>query len=545
VTLREGLIAAWITGALALLGYFAIGVLKVRRIVRTAEPLEDSSWTALLAETADRLDLAGLPKLVASDRTFVPFAFGAWRTTIVLPAWAEEWSDERRRLVLAHELAHVKRHDFPGHALARVTCALYWCHPLVWLAARRLRAESERACDDVVLGSGARASDYADHLLDILSSVRHEGLPAAALAMARRREFEGRLLAILDPALKRGGLRRTRSIVILSGLAALFFVVATSAPTIATQSAEGTAPQADISSQAAEVSTDDVSPDSPPARQAGPRAQKPQSSQRANEKNSQEDQGTDAVEHDQDGDERPHGIPADKRATLIRVLRDDPEASVRRSAAWALAESREADAITALGGSLRGDADGEVREMAAWALGQATPTASATAPLAEALKKDSSSEVRATAAWALGQRRIGDASSLVAAIGDASPDVREVAIWALGNQGMEKAPEALVAALRDSEADVRVVSAWALSQIRDSASVGALQTAFKEEKSDEVRRSLFHALVLVGANSAEVVEWAFSSKDAELRAAAVRMLAGHGFGAWPWPWPRPEPRPLP
>jgi HEAT repeat protein len=133
----------------------------------------------------------------------------------------------------------------------------------------------------------------------------------------------------------------------------------------------------------------------------------------------------------------------------------------------------------------------------------------------------------------------------VGAISDASPNVREVAIWALGNQGIDKAPEALVAALRDPEEEVRVVTGWALAQIHDPATVTALQAAFKAEKDDEVRRALFHALLLIGERSPEVLEWAFGSKDAELRAVAVRMMAGRGFGPWPWPWPRPEPRPLP
>ena len=70
--------------------------------------------------------------------------------------------------------------------MGRVACALYWFHPLVWTAARRLRAESERACDDLALVFGARPSDYAEHLLDIVTCVRDHNTPAIALAMAHR-----------------------------------------------------------------------------------------------------------------------------------------------------------------------------------------------------------------------------------------------------------------------------------------------------------------------------------------------------------------------
>ena len=61
-----------------------------------------------------------------------------------------------------------------------------------------------RACDDLVLAcDGARASEYANHLLEIVTAVRLQGAPATALPMADKREFEGRMLAILDPAVQR------------------------------------------------------------------------------------------------------------------------------------------------------------------------------------------------------------------------------------------------------------------------------------------------------------------------------------------------------
>ena len=530
-TVRQGLLAAWAAVALLLLAYFSTSVLAVRRILATAVPLEGAPWNALLAEAADRLDLTELPRLVASDRVDVPFAFGAWRATIVLPAKAEAWSEERRRLVLAHELAHVKRRDLLGHTLGRIACAVYWFHPLVWVAARRLRAESERACDDLVLRSGARASDYADHLLDILTSIRGPEVPAAALAMGRTREFEGRLLAILDPRLKRG-VPRAQRVALLAGLGALFVVVAASVPSM---------PQASAAAQAAASPT---RPSATPAAvmplpgassSARPSAHLPFKAA-AND--------PEPADSEEPSDQARPQVSADHRATLVRVLRSDSESSVRRTAAWALAESREDDAAKALAAALRGDADAEVREMAAWALQEATSESGAAA-LAEALRRDSSPQVRATAAWALGQRGRADVAALVAAASDASPEVREVALWALGNQQIDKAPGAIGTALHDADDRVRVAAAWALTQIHDPAAAGLLQAAFKGEKDEEVRRAFFHALVLVGEGSPEVIEWAFGSKDAELRKVAVQLLASRGMGPWPWPWPRPEPRPFP
>src|SRR5262249_5695195 len=118
--LRQAILAAWIGIALALLGWLVTGAITARRIVFAARPLADRRWQALLCEAPDRLGLAELPPLLKSDRVAMPFASGLWRSTIVLPADAEGWSEERRRLVLFHELAHVKRRDLLGHTLGRI-----------------------------------------------------------------------------------------------------------------------------------------------------------------------------------------------------------------------------------------------------------------------------------------------------------------------------------------------------------------------------------------------------------------------------------------
>ena len=80
--------------------------------------------------------------------------WGILRPTLLLPG-CRRVAGRRARLVLLHELAHIRRWDFLTQSLGRLACALYWFNPLAWLALAQARAEQERACDDCVLNSGS------------------------------------------------------------------------------------------------------------------------------------------------------------------------------------------------------------------------------------------------------------------------------------------------------------------------------------------------------------------------------------------------------
>ncbi len=165
----------------------------------------------------------------------MPITYGLFRAAVFLPADIDEWSAERRRMVLLHELAHVRRGDTGTHLLARTALSLYWWNPLAWLAWREFLKERERAADDLVLGAGGCASEYATHLLDVARSMQS---PSAvvwnAVPMARRSQLEGRLLAILDSSRDRRPLGR------VSPLVASFVAVALMAPVAALQAQNGT-----------------------------------------------------------------------------------------------------------------------------------------------------------------------------------------------------------------------------------------------------------------------------------------------------------------
>jgi bla regulator protein blaR1 len=201
---KVALSLVWLAGALVVLARLAAGTARVWLLTRQAQGVE-SSWLALARTVAVRLRLRRRVRMFKTDRISMPMTWGVMRPTVLLPKDADEWSTECRWIVMAHELTHVKRRDCLIQALAQLACAVYWFNPLVWIAASRLRVERELACDDHVLEAGAKASDYASHLVEIANSfgAANCGSPVA-VGMACS-HLESRVRSILDPNARRRG----------------------------------------------------------------------------------------------------------------------------------------------------------------------------------------------------------------------------------------------------------------------------------------------------------------------------------------------------
>jgi beta-lactamase regulating signal transducer with metallopeptidase domain/ankyrin repeat protein len=202
----------WAAGSAAILLYLILGAVAAWWMRRSA-PAVSAPWMDEAAVLAEALEVPGPIAFVESANVTMPMVSGLWRPLVVIPRRAAQWSEDRLRVVVLHELAHIKRRDCLTQALAQVVCAAYWFNPLVWVAARRLRTERERACDDFVLTAGTKGSEYASHLLDIaraMQSARFSPTTATSVAMARRSQLEGRLMAILDPDIRRSSALSTR-----------------------------------------------------------------------------------------------------------------------------------------------------------------------------------------------------------------------------------------------------------------------------------------------------------------------------------------------
>jgi beta-lactamase regulating signal transducer with metallopeptidase domain len=194
------LLAIYVAGVLAVLLPTAIASLQVRRWIKRACALNDYGWTTPLAEAQRSLGLRRSVGLFMSGDVVVPMTTGFLHPVIALPWSAEGWDDGQRRIVLMHELAHVRAGDWLFNLVGRVTCALYWFHPGAWWISRRLRHDCELACDDRVIESGVRRSEYAELLVEAADRLVHTPATSAtgALALAEPGGLRARLTAILD-----------------------------------------------------------------------------------------------------------------------------------------------------------------------------------------------------------------------------------------------------------------------------------------------------------------------------------------------------------
>jgi beta-lactamase regulating signal transducer with metallopeptidase domain len=200
VSLAQGLRIAWVGGTIVFLIPVASVLWRLSMIRRTGLPV---AWhRAELARLADARGVSLPVELLEHEEVPGPMTFGIRRPVIVLPLDAREWSEAELRRALMHEIEHIQRGDWLMQIVARTVAAVYWFHPLVWTAWRRLCLEAERSCDDAVVISEDSA-DYAEQLVSLAQ--RMSATPAQPmLGMANRSDLSTRVTAVLDDRLHRG-----------------------------------------------------------------------------------------------------------------------------------------------------------------------------------------------------------------------------------------------------------------------------------------------------------------------------------------------------
>ena len=193
----------WAAGFLVNIVAMLVSLRRLSRLTSDARTLTAARWVVMAKSLSGSLDVRDD---VALLQTSLPTTLGTWgwrQPAVLLPAGCENWADDRIRIVLGHELAHIRRADWAVQMAADVVRAVFWYNPLFWLACARLRRESEAACDNAVLEAGVPASEYATHLLEIARTCRRPSPMATLVPMARRSTLEWRIAAMLNHTLVR------------------------------------------------------------------------------------------------------------------------------------------------------------------------------------------------------------------------------------------------------------------------------------------------------------------------------------------------------
>ncbi len=472
------LVALWAIGALFIVGRVIVGILAVQWMARRGQRVLDAPWMKMAIGLASEVGVSSNITFLRSGRATMPMACGVVRPAVMMPAEADTWPIDRLRIVLLHELAHVKRHDCLTHLVAQVACAFHWFNPLAWIAARQVRTERERACDDLVLAAGTQGPDYADQLLEIARAMRTEKFPAvlagASLAMAHRSQLEGRLMAILDPRVPHAALTRLRA------AAAATVCCAAVIPVAAVQPWTDATPKTTVVALASvdPAASAPQTPSPAPAPTPAPTPQPPVSSAAtaaALASTDAADAAASSIAADVVRESTSKGALAGAvHGVLGSVLSTTDMAQAKHDARDHAHQETEKDEDDDKGEQESAKADPRM-------------VAALTAAL-----RDSDKDVRETAMHALVQMR--DPSifdPLVAALKDTSPDVREQAAFGLGQLRDRRAVEPLVAALKDDHADVREQAAFALGQLRDRAAIPGLTIALKDVAPDVREQAIF------------------------------------------------------
>lgn len=170
---------AWLLGLGGMLVRFATQFIDLRRVLRECAPCPDPRLTGLLADLARRMGVGHPVRLASSSSVGTPSVFGLLGPVILLPvSFLAGIPAEQMRAVLAHELAHIRRHDFVVNVAQQIVEALLFFNPAVWWISRQIRVEREACCDAMAVEALGERGDYARALAELVTESR-----AAALAM--------------------------------------------------------------------------------------------------------------------------------------------------------------------------------------------------------------------------------------------------------------------------------------------------------------------------------------------------------------------------
>jgi uncharacterized protein (TIGR03435 family) len=219
-TLLPLLVLVWFVGVVLLALRMARGAWRVHRIHRTALTMAPSRWSAEAQRVADRLGLTRAFRVVDAAMVATPAVVGCLRPVVLLPIAAfSTLTPEQIEAILAHELAHIRRHDGIVNLLQVLAETVLFYHPAVWWVSSRIRTEREHCCDDVAVAACGDPVRYAEALTELAAwntTASRLALSATSGSLIRRVR---RILGVSG-----GGSRRSTIGVLTTGLLVLLLV---------------------------------------------------------------------------------------------------------------------------------------------------------------------------------------------------------------------------------------------------------------------------------------------------------------------------------
>jgi beta-lactamase regulating signal transducer with metallopeptidase domain len=196
--LREWLptmVGLWAAGVGLLSLRLFVGWRTIRRLRGDACLIDDPVWIERFAELRGRLGVSQSVRLLASAAATVPFVVGWLRPVVLVPAGLLTGLNAGElEAILAHELAHIRRHDFLVNLLQNVVETLLFYHPAIWWMSAQVRREREHCCDDAAVAACGGVLDYAKALMALEQLRPATGLMVAASGgslLARIRRLAG------------------------------------------------------------------------------------------------------------------------------------------------------------------------------------------------------------------------------------------------------------------------------------------------------------------------------------------------------------------
>ncbi len=455
------MILLWLVGVV----FFALRLIGgwhyARRLRSNGARSLEEQWRQVLNQLCRQLRVKRPVRLLESALVKVPMVIGWLRPVILIPASAlSGLTPQQLEAIIAHELAHIRRHDYLVNLLQAVVETLLFYHPAVWWVSRRIRQEREHCCDDLAVAVCGDAIAYARALLE-MERIRVAG-PRLALAANG-----GLLMNRIQRLVGAQPRHPNRFTGWAAGVIALFTLISAGA---VAQILLRSSDQQIISSRKKEIRQVDAS-DAISSESDSARARQPVAS-------AQDDRAAEA---------------------LLSTLQS-PSWDIRKAAVESLAQVRGDRAVELLIVALK-DENTQVREQAVIGLGIREDGRLAETLIAALADRDW--QVREQAAIALG--KLSDelaVEPLIKALQDSEWAVREQAARALGASGLERAVEPLINSLRDTSEDVREAAAKSLGVIGDGRALEPLNQALRDS-DEQVRKKAAEALGLLKRSGGE------------------------------------------